>query len=176
LSPTTTDDAGLAILSVPGGFLGYYEVNADGYTPAILARSAQLASEAEMQGMANLSLLSAGAGIAGVTQQSDRTIAIISALDCNTNPAAGITFQVGNAAAGQQVVYLSGGLPSQGATATDDSGSALIFNTPPGSISLTAYLPDGRPIRTVTALVRLNWVTFLQLRPDQSTHAAPPSQ
>ena len=172
-----TDDGGVAHLIVPGGFDGYYEGISDaGYTPAILSRTPQISNEYSTQGVANIGLLTAGAGLAGVGQQPDLSIAIVTAADCTTTPAAGISFTVAAQAQGEEVVYLVNNLPTKGATQTDSqSGSALIFNVPPGTLTVSAAFADtGIPIRTVTTLGRQGWVTFIQIRPDQASHSPIP--
>ena len=168
---TTSDDAGAALVTLPGGFSGYFEIHAANFTPAIVSRPPQYVSQTQQQGMADLSLLSAGAPLAGVTQDPNLSIAIVSALDCTTNPAEGIVFYVGSPGPGEQVVYLSNNLPSKSATQTDTaSGSALIFNVPAGTLSVTAaFATTGTSIRTVTSLARKNWVTLMVIEADQAT-------
>lgn len=177
LSPATSDDAGIALLTIPGGFAGYYEVEAQGFSNTVLARTPQLSSEYQSQGLANLMLLSEGAGLAGLTQNPDLSIAIVTAADCTSTPAAGIVFNVGNPGMGEQVVYLNNDLPLSSQTQTDSvSGTAVIFNVPAGTLTVTAsFAATNRPIRTLTALARENWATYMTIRPDQATHMPIPS-
>ena len=171
-SDVVTNDGGVALLTVPAGFTGYYEMQAANFTPTILSRTKQYTSEYQAQGVADLTLLSAGAGFAGVTQDPNLTIAIVTVFDCATNPAANITFAVPKAGPGEQVVYLLSNLPTQSATSTDIvSGSALIFNVPAGTLTVTAFFAaTNEPIRTVSAIAREGWVTYVDIRPDQATH------
>jgi hypothetical protein len=172
---TVTDDGGEAFLTEPGGFDGYLEVKASGFSPSILAREPQLRSERSIQGIAFLPALTAAAPIASVTQEPDLTIAIVTVFDCNTAPAAGVEIDVGNPGPNEQVVYLASVLPSPSAKATDGvTGSAIIFNVPPGTLALSAsFASDGRAIRTLTTLARTGWVTLAQLRLDQASYSAP---
>jgi hypothetical protein len=176
----TTDDAGVADLMVPGGFDGYFEMRAQGYTNAILQRTPILASESENQGVAEISLLAEAAPLANLTQNPSLSIALVTAEDCNANVAAGITFEVGSPGLNETVVYLLNNLPSQSATETDSvSGTALIFNVPSGALTVSASFAATKiPIRTVTTIARAAdpdagvptpWVTYLQIRPDQAT-------
>src|SRR5579859_5856129 len=168
----TTDDAGLAALSIPGGFDGYYEVHAQSFTNAVLSRPPLLAPETQQQGMARISLLQSAGALAGVTQDPSLSIAIVTIEDCSAAVAAGIVFTVGNAQPNETVVYLENNLPSQSATQTDKvSGSALVFNVPPGTLTLSAAFADTKAtIRTVTTIGRdNNWVTYAQIRPDQAS-------
>jgi hypothetical protein len=180
LGNATSDDAGVAIMQVPGAFDGYYEVQANSFTPSILRRSAQRMSETAQQGMANAALLAVGGSLAGVNADSDKSIAIVTAADCASNPAPGVTFQVGQPGSDETIVYIQNGLPSKSATETDVSGSAVVFNVPAGdggtsaTMTLTGTIAaSGKAIRTVVAIVRLNWVTFVQVRSD-SSHYPPP--
>jgi hypothetical protein len=169
----TTDDGGLALLSVPGGFDGYYEAISDaGYTPAVLSRTPALVDEYASQGVADISLLSAGAGLAGLQQDPSLSIAIVTVADCTSTPAENMVISVEEPGPNEQVVYLVNNLPNKGATKTDlASGSALIFNVPAGSLVVSAsFATDGGLLmRQVTTIARQNWVTFVQLRPDQAT-------
>jgi hypothetical protein len=167
----TSDDAGIVTMSVPGGFDGYYEVRATNYTPAVLSRPAQYTSEFQDQGLAQIALIAEGGALAGLTQDPNLTIAVLTAEDCTSEPAANITFTVGTPGSSEQVIYLANNLPSKAATATDsESGSALIYNVPPGTLTVSASFADtGNPIRTISTIARQGWLTFILIRPDQAT-------
>ena len=77
----------------------------------------------------------------------------------------GVKFTVGQPASNEKVVYLETNLPSSSATETDNAGSAIVFNVPPGTVSITATIgATGETIRTVSALARTGWATFVQIR------------
>jgi hypothetical protein len=166
----TTDDAGIVNVSVPGAFDGYYEVHANNFTPGILSRSEALSNESVNQGMADINLLGASASLAGLTQDPDLAIAIVSAADCVSGIADGVVIEVGSPAPNESVVYFVNSLPSKSATETDkQTGSAIIFNVPPGTLTVSAKVASNQsPIRTVSALTRKDWITFVQIRPDQA--------
>jgi hypothetical protein len=164
----TSDDGGIALITVPGGFDGFYQLNANGYPPGLIARTPQLHDESSQQGIVSASTLSLAEGLIGVMQDPNDTIAIATVDDCSSNPAVGVTIEVGAPTANEKVVYLQNKLPTPSATSTDVTGSAVVFNVPPGTVTLTAYLPGHRPIRTVDALARSGWVTYAQIRLDQS--------
>ena len=173
ISSAIADDGGLAPITVPLGFDGYYEVDAGmNYTPTILSRSPQRANEQALQGMGSSQLYALGAGLAGIQQDPNLSLAIVTAADCNSNPAPGVQFTVGAPGPNEQVAYLEGNLPSKSATATEVTGSALVFNVPAGTLTLTATIVGStQPLRSVTALIRQGWVTFVQIRPDQARYA-----
>jgi hypothetical protein len=172
ISSAVADDGGLAPISVPIGFDGYYEVDAGtNYTPTILSRSPQRADEQALQGMGSSALYALGAGLAGTTQDPNLSLAIVTAADCNSNPAPGVEFTVGAPGPNETVAYLENNLPSKSATATEATGSALVFNVPAGTLTLSAAMSGThQPIRSVTALIRQGWVTFVQIRPDQAQY------
>ena len=174
ISSAIGDDGGLAPITVPAGFDGYYEVDAGAnYTPTILSRVPQRASEQALQGMGSSQLYSLGAGLAGIQQDPNLSLAIVTASDCNSNPAPGVQFTVGAPGPNEQVAYLENNLPSKSATATEVTGSALVFNVPSGTLTLTATIVGStQPLRSVTALIRQGWVTFVQIRPDQAHYTA----
>jgi hypothetical protein len=171
---TSTDDAGIAFARVPAGFDGYYEVRSTDFPPSILKRTPQLASEFVQQGLAKTSLIALGGQFAQVTVHQDLAFVVVTAADCQTNPAPGVTFQVAPLAEDEKLVYLENSLPSPSATETDATGSAIVYNVPAGTVSLSATIAaTGTPLRTVSAMARNGWATFIQVRLD-SSHEQPP--
>jgi hypothetical protein len=171
-SEVVSDDAGVVDLTVPGGFDGYYEVNASSFTPALLSRPSIFQSESQSQGIVKAQLIAAAGGLAGVSQDPSKTIGIITVEDCSATVAGGVVFTVGSPGPDESVVYLVNNLPSTSGTQTDTvSGSALIFNVPPGTLTVTARFADTQElIRTASTIARDNtWVTYLQIRPEQAT-------
>ena len=166
----TANDAGIALLTVPSDFSGYYQLTASGFTSAIASRSPQLTDESVTQGMANLALIAAGGGLAGVTVDTNLATAIVSVLDCNESPASDMLIDVGAPGPTEKLVYLADSLPSASATQTDTTGSAIIYNVTPGTLRLTAsFASDKRMLRALSTIARVGWVTFVQIRLDQST-------
>ncbi len=166
----TSDDAGIALMQVPSGFSGYYELRATGFTSAIAAHTPQLGDEYVQEGMANVALIAAGGGLAGVTlDPNPMGTAIVSVLDCDQAPAVGMQVEVGAPGATETLVYLANSLPSASATETDTTGSAIIYNVPAGTLRLTAsFAADHKPLRAMSTIARVGWVTFVQMRLDQS--------
>jgi hypothetical protein len=174
LLETSTDDGGIAFAQVPAGFDGYYEVRATDFPPSILKRSPQIASESIMQGLANSSLIALGASFAQVDVDSGLAFVVVTAADCQTNPAPGVTFQVAPLGEKEKLVYLENSLPSPSATETDFTGSAIVYNVPAGTVSLTGTIAaTGAPLPTVSAIARDGWATFIQVR-IASSHEVPP--
>jgi hypothetical protein len=191
LSPITSnvisDDGGNAALQVPEAFTGYYELQATSFNPSILARGPQYHSELQAQSLAPTSLVQAGGALAGVQMDPNLGFVVVSVFDCTvtatgSKPAGGVTFTIeGNTGPNEQIIYLANNYPTSGATQTDDvSGTALVFNVPVqpptdggpqsgATLTLRAsFAATGQEIRTVSALVREGWVTYVDVRPDQA--------
>jgi hypothetical protein len=73
--------------------------------------------------------------IASVNINDAKAILIVHLDDCNGRSIAGAVVK---SSLGGTVRYVSNGVPSPQATATDSSGSAFIFNVPEGTVTLTA--------------------------------------
>jgi hypothetical protein len=176
VSDTTSDDAGTALLSIPPVFIGYYQVTAPDFTSAILARPKPYSNEYQAQGLTTSSLLSAGASLVGVTQASNLSIAIVTVLDCTSTPSAGIVVSVADPGANERAFYLESNVPTVSATQTDSvSGAALVFNVPPGNLTVTAsFAATSQAIQTVSTIARDGWITYVEIRPDQATHQGLP--
>jgi hypothetical protein len=170
---------GNAVLVVPKGFDGFYEVRApegSGYPPVLIRRMPQLHDEWTGHAVTKKELLETGASLVGIPVDPAKGIAILSGTDCGHKPRPGLTFSVSNLAPDEKVVYIDSSLPSDTATSTDGTGSALVYNVPPGTLTMTGFvLINGayRPIKTLGALARTGWLTFVQLRPET---ALPPTE
>jgi hypothetical protein len=172
LAIASSDDAGIAVLTVPPQFRGYYELTANGYTPSVISRPPQNLDEYSQQGVANITLLALGGQLAGVTPDPDLGIAIVSVIDCNNLPAANMVIDVGEQGPGEKLVYLDKTLPSSSAKATDSTGSAIIYNVPIRTITVSARFADtGRVVRSISTLARSKWATYVQIRLDQADHS-----
>jgi hypothetical protein len=171
----TSNDGGIAILGgLPSGFDGYYQVQAPNYPSAILARPHLLQSEQVEQGLVSNTVLTVGPALVGVTQDPNNTIAIVSVFDCSSATASGITVSIGAPAPNEKLFYFENSLPTAAATSTDSTGSAIIFNVPPGTIAVTATLPNStQTLPTMTAITRVGWVSFVAIRPYQATVVTP---
>jgi hypothetical protein len=174
LATATTDDGGIATMSLQSGFDGYYQVQATGYPPGVLARPPLLQSEQVQVGLISSTLLSLAPTLVGVNQDPNKTIAIATVYNCVRSTATGMTFAIGAPGPDEQLFYFQSSLPTAAATSTDSTGSAIIFNVPPGTISLTATLPGStQTLRAVNAMTRVGWVLFVTIRPDQAAVTPP---
>ncbi len=174
----TTDSNGTAILTVPvnggasnRGPVGYFDLQNDaGFFPEIYSWSFPLSEPAmtfnigtatygEIELLA-ASLLSSG-GI-----DSTRGHAVLLALDCRSDSAADVQFNVDLADSNTSIFYSGSTGISKTADRTSTAGYALAFNIPPGDATLTATpVGLGVPSSRVNFIVRAGTVTFVVAPP-----------
>lgn len=185
LDATNTDDAGNAIFVLPSGFNGFFEMpGAPSFDKSILFRPPQYVNQSQPQGLAPTSDITAAGAVSGVTQDPTLGFAIVSVSDCTGASAAGIAFDMGNASSQcppgvmgcAQVVYLENQVPNTLATQTDSAtGSALVFNVPVAQngqveslVVSASFASNGVFIQKITALGRVNWVSYILIEPDHA--------
>lgn len=176
-----TDAHGTAILTLPGNFDGYYQAEATGYPTGVFTRPPLLRSELVSSPMPNIATINAAPFLVSVTQEPSNTVAIVSIFDCNSAAVEGATLSIGDPGPSEQAFYFQDSYPTASATSTDSTGSVIIFNVPPGTMSLTATLPNStQTLPAVTAIARgpgdagTPWVSYVAIRPQQATVNAPP--
>jgi hypothetical protein len=118
-------------------------------------------------------LVALAAELVEVTVEGDAGTVIPIVLDCNGVAAAGVRFNLSDLAPSEHFFYLNDSVPSHTATATDSTGGALLFNAPPGTITMTATTPGGQLIGSSTTEVRAGWATFVQFTPSQAKLSPP---
>jgi hypothetical protein len=106
------------------------------------------------------SLIATGMTLAGVTPDAARGHIVEVNLDCDYNPAAGVSVQASTADASSKTMYVSGALISKTATQTDVSGAAFVFNVPPGASTLTSSTASVGTLGTVDVSVRAATMTI----------------
>jgi hypothetical protein len=77
--------------------------------------------------------------------------------DCAGRNARGVTISFAPSDPSAKIYYFKGGLPSRAATETDSSGNAVIFNAPPGILTLTIFPKElgGAAAGHVSTLVQI---------------------
>ena len=173
IMPTTSDDAGIARLSVPGAFDGFYTLTRSDSVSSLFFPGRLLEGEpsvtfpTSLTSTASYSRLQVVTGIAA-NQDTDGGpgLVAVTQYDCNDLRASGVTFAVNPAAA--RIVYVAAnGLPSTSALATAANGAGLIVNAPAGDVTITSSLaaPGNRGLDTESVLVRSGGITLVKLRP-----------
>jgi hypothetical protein len=176
-APVVTDDAGVASLTVPGGFTGFYRLERDGDVPSYLYPGARLLAgqpkvsiPATMTSEANYAALSAAfATPASADQDAGPQAISITQFDCLDKHATGVAFTSSPPAA--TALYLgSGSVPSLGAMQTLATGVGVLTNVPPGGTTITATLAGGeggagRVVSTASVVTHPGTITLVYMRP-----------
>jgi hypothetical protein len=97
-------------------------------------------------------------------------IFVLTAMDCDHAPAAGVTYEMPNGSGRSLRLYMEGGVLSGARSATDASGVGGFVGVPPGFADVAAYTPDGALIGGIGVLSAPFTVTYSGLVP---TPAAP---
>ncbi|HEX2672575.1 MAG TPA: hypothetical protein VHM25_16950 [Polyangiaceae bacterium] len=164
---TGTD--GIASVSVPNGFSGYFEVTGrDEYQPLMILERPVTADALSEITVVNKKTFAAFAGAAGTTLHTDTGELALWSRNCNGVGASGLVFDIKSNGDVGGVVYLANSLPTAEATQTDSSGVAEAFNVFPGTISATAKANDGSfEVANRSGVIRVGWQTQMNLYPDQ---------
>jgi len=171
--PTTSDDAGIARLMVPGAFTGFYSLTEASSVssffypgnrllagePSVTFPTSETTEESfsELQAALNIDVnqdVDAGPGTVSLTQY-----------DCNDRHASGVAFTV--TPSPTHTLYLVNGFPSSTATQTSADGVGVLVNVPAGGASITSTLvgQNNRVVGTANVVVRSGSLTLVYLRP-----------
>jgi hypothetical protein len=168
-SPVFSDANGLVDFVVDAGFDGYVVLTGSTvaptlyfFNPPVTANSAAPA-QVSLLGPSQVTLF---AEQVGATLLANRGIVILTAVDCQGNPAPGVSFTVSTGDAMTAAFYTVGTLPTGKAQYTDNSGYAGLANVPSGVAAVTGTLAsDGRALGTLGLLVRGGAITYTQWVP-----------
>jgi len=170
LAPAVVTAAdGVAVLTVPSGFAGYYEVTgrAD-YQSVIFVERIAVSDGAYEYSMVTKAVAAAYAAAADTMFQPGMANLTLVVRDCKGAPAAGIAFTLKSSGSTGSIVYLENSLPTAGTTQTDLTGVAASFALSPGALNGTAAAADGSfTVATRAALARAEWLTQISFYPDQ---------
>ena len=169
-----SDDAGLVAMTVDPAFEGYVLMNDPRIAPALYFLTAPASGDLDLPTVPLATPLAAAgivrnAGGPSSSWMQDRGIMLLNVFDCQTQPAANITFSVGGALdPAMFVFYLKNGLPTKESSATDTTGYGGLVNVPEGVASITATLgpAPGQKISASTFLVRPGHVTYARMMPN----------
>ena len=163
--PAVSDDHGLVTLVVPSlgnlGFAGYFDMAGPSVLPTLFFLQAPLSVPTVTFAEFSLWPSNGDAGLGGEGIW-------LSASDCLWVPAPNVTAHAVIGDAGYDFSYVSGGQLSPTATATDETGVALLLD-PPTLVPITMTVtPLARPslASTVTLFVRAGARSFIETRPQ----------
>jgi hypothetical protein len=173
VATATTNDAGVAQVTVHGDFVGFYRLTAPGYLgsatyPGQLLQDASAESiTTAMLGTNELQLLAAALGVT-VDTSPDAGVghAFFEAFDCFDHHAAGVVFTMqGDAGADTVQWYTRNNAPSTTATETDTLGTGGAVNVPTGALTVTASLgSSGKILGTINPIIGAGTTTFAFIR------------
>jgi hypothetical protein len=170
-APVRPDERGMAALTVPASFDGYAEVlpiiDATGSDPTAVVPMNVFFNPPpatdEHYGTVPSFTHQALAALASVQGNSiDPALGFLfsGALDCNGNPAAGVSWEPDRAVESTRRFYYVDGLPSEAAVATDVTGYGGFINMPTGTIRLYSKLQStGQAIGSTSVFVRAGFLT-----------------
>lgn len=152
---------------VPWGFTGFLEVRGEEFPPQITVLDTPLYRDLELYSHALLRLpiyVALGNALQAPINPN-LSLLTATALDCNGSPAPGVEVRTDIDNPG--VAYaLAQGLPTANETVSQRDGLVGYANAPPGSIRLSATLPDGREIDQQSVLLRAGTHTTVFMRPN----------
>jgi hypothetical protein len=99
--------------------------------------------------------------LAGATPDPLKGSMLVLVADCTGTTVAGATIGIDPAGS---LVYLRNRLPAPAATNTDSTGAAVVFNVPPGQVTVSAAV-GAMTLRSHVVTVRANTVTRTSVRP-----------
>jgi hypothetical protein len=167
----TTDEAGVAIFTLPQSFDGFYQLNDPELFTTTFFPSQMVAGEtmAEIPGtlLTNIAVL----GLEGYLHNIHLSLdadgglghVVLSVFDCNDHFAKDVSFLPSSTSPPGSmyptlVFYTEGmggqELPTTNTSATDNAGAGGILNVPVGSFTVNAVLNTGQPVGTLDVIIR----------------------
>lgn len=170
-SPINSDANGLVSFAVPSGFDGYLQLTSSSMTSSPIVPTlyffnppivSNTTSPLEVTVLVPEDLAGIGQEV-GVTLLSDRGTVILTALDCQGNPAPGVVFSVSSGDSMTATFYTAQQTPltDAGAQSTDTTGYAGIANVPAGSTAVTGtLLSNGERLGAISLFVRAGAISY----------------
>jgi hypothetical protein len=162
-----TDAEGRVTFEVDAGFEGYVYFEGANIVRGLYFFNPVIRDLPEiMLSIGNSELTGLLAAQAGAVQEPSRGLILLSAHDCTSAPAAGITLSAVDAPPGSVPFYSEQGLPSGSAKQTDDTGYGGLLNVEPGSVTFTATIAKSqRRLGQFTVLAREGAITYGRIVP-----------
>lgn len=161
------DADGRMQVTVPSGFLGYFEITAADFMPTLLPIGPVVADTnpaAEKIQLARTVVVDSLARAAGFEVDPIKGHALSLLAACDGFGRAGVSFSH-DPATGDEF-YLIGLSPDQAAVASDDSGNSGVFNVEPGFVNLTSTRHEtGEFVGRQRVLIRAGHMTYTNLSP-----------
>jgi hypothetical protein len=170
----TPDDQGWVDLTLFEGFVGYFEVDAEGLVPGLIFPGETINVSTTLNYpvfVLTASSFVALAGSIGLAQDPALGAIAIRSFNCEGVTASDVALSTAAAGDGW---YFADGLPSATATKTGSEGYGGFINVPPGVVAVDALAPTGSSVSGErTLVVRTGWFSLLYLWP-LGAQIAPP--
>jgi hypothetical protein len=154
---------------VEANFSGYVSLSAEGIVPTLYFFNPPVASNLEVPSLSLSTPQSRTALLGQLGADTKRGDLLLNVVDCDGSPASGISFTLSPEGTGSIPFYLSSGLPTRNATATDATGYGGFVNVPAGTVTIRAVdAKSQRVIQTLTLVVRDGAATWSKVVPDGS--------
>ena len=150
-------------------FAGFVQLLRDDLVPALYVFNPPIEHAVDLAAVQLLS--ESGAEILarqiGASVEPQRGSLLLSAFDCNGEPAAGVMVSTDDADEQAAPFYSAAGLPVTDASATDTSGYAGLVNVSPGTIAVTGRLAlNQRSLGTVSLPIQAGSITYSRMVPS----------
>lgn len=166
---TSDADGKLAFDRVDAAFSGYVTLSAESIVPTLYFFNPPVASDLEIPALSLSTPQSRAALLGQLGADTARGDLLFNAVDCQGKPASGVSFTLSPSSSSAIPFYLSSGLPTRNASATDASGYGGFVNVSPGTVTIRAVdAKSQRPIQTFTVVVRDGAATWSKVVPDGS--------
>lgn len=173
VAATTSDDGGVASLSVPDNFAGYFQITGTGmsaedvYLGALPTSGATFAAPAPTFSVIALSLLATGLGVPSDLDAGAGAL-VFEAYDCADRLAVGVAFQTPGTVIGKNVVEWyadTNQIPVTSLSQTTGRGMGGVMNVPAGAATVNAVVASSsHPIGSASVIVRAGDLTTVLFR------------
>lgn len=167
---TVSDNSGQVTLNVTATFRGYVALDTPGLMPTLYFFNPAIDHDQDL-GAIQMGPAAVGVGLseqamASPKQQPDRGIVLMSAYDCQSGFAPGISFASSNVDVQTNIFYAIGTFPNVSATETDPDGYGGFINALPGAMTIEGKrAADGRSVGQISVLVKPGALTVTRMVP-----------
>lgn len=166
--PFFSDADGIIAFTVDKGFDGFAALSHNAIAPSLYFFNPPATSNSTWA-PARLTSMETAAGLVsqlGGTIDPTRGFIIVTAEDCNGDPAEGISYTSREADSKTQVFYSVDGLVTTKTSATDPSGYGGFIAVRPGSVSITGSHETHGKIGEISLFVRAGEVSYSRMVPS----------
>lgn len=167
--PSQSNEAGQIDVAMPAGFDGYLQAQGAGIYPTLIfppnTDKQRASSTLPIVPASFFGTMFRGLGVNAIGE--DRSVILTTALDCLGRPAKGMVLASQQTDAATVPYVLQGGLPSDEATSTDDTGTGGFVNIKAGNAIITSTIESNKRLAgTVGVQTRHGFITMVLVTPN----------